>query len=48
MSTRVSSPLGTKDDMAQNICNIIIYTSTNTLSSVVECLDGDEGANADN
>ena len=48
MSTRLLSPLGTKDNMVQNICNIMIDAFTDTSSSIVECLDRDEGADVDN
>ena len=47
MSTRLSSPLGTKDEMVKNICNIIIDTFSDTSLSIVECLDRDEGVDVD-
>ena len=40
-------PLGTKDEIVKNICNIMINTFSGTLSSIVECLDRDEGVDVD-
>lgn len=47
MSTRFSSPLGTKDEMVKNIYNIMVDTFSDTSSSIVECLDRDEGVDTD-
>ena len=43
MSMNLSLPLGTKDEMVKNIYNIMIDTFGDTSSSIVECLDRDEG-----
>ena len=47
MSMRFSSPLGTKDEMVKNIYNIMVDTFSDTSSSIVECLDRDEGIDTD-
>lgn len=47
MCTRLSSPLGTKDEMVKNIYNIMIGMFSDTLSSIIEYLDIDEGVGAD-
>ena len=44
---RLSSPLGAKDKMVKNISSIMVNIFSSTLSSIVKCLDRDEGVNED-